>query len=609
MTRDEFLPYAGGLWLLDTEYATPPGDPVVPVCLTAKEVFSGRVVRMFFEEGGRHENPFLPYEDKVFVAFAAHAEWSCFLSLGWSLPVNIVDLHTEFRNEISGRTPPNGYRVFDTSLVGAMDYFHLNHIDAGEKRELQLRISRGYPFTSEEREGILNYCLSDVVCLEKLLHAMAYTIELPYALFRGVHSRAVAHMERNGIPVDREGYERMVRNREQLKARLIRDYEAQHGQSPYMRDRRGDFHFSHRRFESYLGDLGLLKVWRKTPHARLKTDQDYWDEMGRRFLAVRPLAKLVLSIGDLRQFGLMIGSDDRARYPVMPFHSDTGRNQPKAKRFLFLQSSWMRSFVKPAPGRAICYTDWSAAEFLIAGVLSGDKEMLKVYASGDPYLSAAVSMGFAPQGATKETHGTERSVFKIWLLSAQYGATAGSLVRALPAELAAKVPDPLYSAKDFLGQHNKVFMRYWDWAEGHVELFIYDRNYVAQTCFGWRCHHDRRKKPWQVRTKMLNFPMQSTCAEILRWACVYAVEDGIEVMAPVHDALLVGGTVNGIEEVAARTKAAMDKASTMVLGLAMRTDAKIVRYPERFRDPRGAGTWDRIMGLVEEIEGAEVACE
>jgi hypothetical protein len=46
----------------------------------------------------------------------------------------------------------------------------------------------------------------------------------------------------------------------------------------------------------------------------------------------------------------------------------------------------------------------------------------------------------------------------------------------------------------------------------------------------------------------------------------------------------------------------MDRASTLVLGFAMRTDVKIVSYPDRFIDPRGAETWRFIMQLMNEIE-------
>jgi hypothetical protein len=593
--------FKDGVWLLDTEYATPPGDPVIPVCVVAREFFSQRSIRQFFEPAQNYENPFPIGGDALFVAYAAQAEWSCFLSLGWELPTHILDLYAEFRNEISGRTPPEGHKCYDPRLTGAMDFYGLDRISAAEKKEMQMRISQGHPFTSDERTAILQYCDSDVVCLEKLLPAMAPQIELPYAIFRGRNTKAVAHIERAGYPVDRKLYERVIRNLDPLKSRLIADFEAKHGLSPYVRNNDGAHNFSFRKLEAYLADLGLLSIWQKTPRHRLKTKEEYLREMARQHPALLPLANLVKAIGDLRQFGLTIGSDDRARYPVMPFKADTGRNQPKARQFLFAQSSWTRGFIKPTPGQAIAYIDWSAAEFAIAADRSQDPIMLDAYRSGDPYLRSAVSMGFVPEGATKETHGKIRDVVKVWLLSAQYGATAKSLADALPQQLALTMPNPLASAEEFLGKHRHVYSRYWDWAEKRVELFLHE-THCEETVFGWRHRHNNRLKDWQVRNQSLNFPMQATCAEILRWALIYATEDGIEVMAPVHDALLVGGPVDQIEEIVARTQAHMDHASELVLGFAMRTDAKLIRYPDRFMDGRGVETWNNIMQLLDEIE-------
>ena len=55
------------------------------------------------------------------------------------------------------------------------------------------------------------------------------------------------------------------------------------------------------------------------------------------------------------------------------------------------------------------------------------------------------------------------------------------------------------------------------------------------TVFGWRVHVGPDANPRSLR----NFPMQANGAEMLRLACCLATERGIEVCAPVHDALLI----------------------------------------------------------------------
>src|ERR1700733_5169749 len=122
-----------------------------------------------------------------------------------------------------------------------------------------------------------------------------------------------------------------------------------HGPSPYIKNKRGVHMFSFRKFEALITDLGLLSAWQKTPKKRLKTKEDYLLEMAQKHPVLVPFADLVKRIGDLRQFGLTIGSDNRGRYPLMPLKAETGRNQPKARQFLFAQAAWTRGFIKPAP--------------------------------------------------------------------------------------------------------------------------------------------------------------------------------------------------------------------------------------------------------------------
>lgn len=101
-----------------------------------------------------------------------------------------------------------------------------------------------------------------------------------------------------------------------------------------------------------------------------------------------------------------------------------------------------------------------------------------------------------------------------------------------------------------------------------------------------------------------NFPAQANGAEMLRLACSYAVERGINVIAPVHDALLVEGPEGEIDEVVARTQGSMADASRMVLfGFELRSDAKVVRYPDRYMDERGERMWNTVWGLLQRPAG------
>ena len=67
------------------------------------------------------------------------------------------------------------------------------------------------------------------------------------------------------------------------------------------------------------------------------------------------------------------------------FGSKTARNTPGSTSYAFGPATWVRSLIKPPPGRALMYADWSAQEPGIAGYLSGDRALIDAYASGDVY--------------------------------------------------------------------------------------------------------------------------------------------------------------------------------------------------------------------------------
>jgi hypothetical protein len=95
---------------------------------------------------------------------------------------------------------------------------------------------------------------------------------------------------------------------------------------------------------------------------------------------------------------------------------------------------------------------------------------------------------------------------------------------------------------------------------------------------------------------------------MMRIACCLTTERGIDVCCPIHDALLVEGSVYEIKDMVISTQAAMAEASRAVLdGFELRSDAKIVRWPDRFMDPRGERMWAAVTGILDELEAEEEA--
>jgi DNA polymerase I len=233
-------------------------------------------------------------------------------------------------------------------------------------------------------------------------------------------------------------------------------------------------------------------------------------------------------------------------------------------------------------------------EFGIAAALSGDRAMLAAYLSGDPYLAFAKQAGAVPADATKETHGPTRELFKQCVLAVQYGMEAESL--------AARIGQPPMVARDLLRAHRDTYRNFWRWSDAAVDHTMLHSS--LHTVFGWCVHVGDNPNPRSLR----NFPMQANGAEMLRLACCLATERGIEVCAPVHDAVLICAPLVRLEDDIASMRAAMTEASKIILaGFELRTDATRVLYPDRYQDPRGTAMWNRVIELITKRTSTTVA--
>jgi hypothetical protein len=68
---------------------------------------------------------------------------------------------------------------------------------------------------------------------------------------------------------------------------------------------------------------------------------------------------------------------------------------------------------------------------------------------------------------------------------------------------------------------------------------------------------------------------------------------------PVHDAALIEGPSDTIEEIVARAQEAMAEASAIVLnGFRPRSDAVIVRWRAPYMDGRGREFWARVLPML-----------
>ena len=558
---------------MDFEFAQPDGGVPDPVCMVAFEYHTGRVIRLFGPEMKLPDAPFPTDETCLFVAYYASAELACFLQLGWTIPKRILDLYVEFRRRTSGVPPPNG-----SGLIGALSYYGLDCMSSVEKDDMRQLAMRGPPYTAEEQEALLKYCQEDVDALNRLFPKMTPHIDLPRALLRGRYMAAVAHIERNGTPIDIEMYTRMQQHWDTIKLSLIErldNWGIWDGTS-----------FRMKNFEAFLYREDI--PWPRTNTGRLALDEKTFDVMSKLYPDISTIKVLRDTLSGLRLNDLSVGSDERNRCMLSAFRSKTGRNQPSNSRFIFGPSVWIRSLIKPKRGMALAYIDWEQQEFGIAAALSKDKLLIEAYMSGDPYLAFAVQAGAVPPEATKDSHPVEREQFKVCALGVQYGMGAQSLALALGVNEAL--------ARHLLDQHKLTYSKFWEWSQRAIDYA--NLKGEIHTVFGWKVNVGPNLNPRSLG----NFPMQANGAEMLRLACCLATELGIKVCAPVHDAILIEAANDKIDETVAETQSVMQEASEIVLnGFVLRTDAEIIRWPERYRDKRGEKMWDTVTDILDEI--------
>ena len=568
------------IWLVDFEFCVLSGGKPHPICMVATEVRTNRSLRVWEDELPRlSASPYPTDPTCLFVAYYASAELGCHLALNWPFPACVLDLYVEFRNLTNGRETLCGW-----GLLGALAYFGLDGIDVMEKEEMRQLALRGGPWTPEEKAALFGYCESDVVALTKLLARMVSQIDLPRALLRGRYMVASAKIEHNGIPIDTHPLSLLHTHwhgiQDSLIAKIDRNYEVFEGRT-----------FKTARFEQFLADRDM--PWPRLLSGTLDLKDDTFRDMAKTYPILNPLRELLTRRSQMRLLDLAVGSDGRNRTLLSPFSAKTGRNQPSNTKFIFGPSVWLRGLIRPNPGWGLAYVDWGQQEFGIAAALSGDPAMMKAYLSGDPYLLFAQQAGAIPLDGTKATHGPICEQYKQCCLAVQYGMGAESL--------AIRIGQPKAQAQHLLQTHRDAYPTFWRWSDGAVDHAML-RGYLY-TVFGWTIHVASESNPRSLR----NFPMQANGAEMLRLACCYATERGIRICAPVHDALLVEAHLDELGGVVRDTQEAMADASAAVLnGFRLRSDAKVIRYPDRYTDARGQHMWNSVWLTIRELTSESI---
>ena len=139
--------------------------------------------------------------DYTMIAYAAKAELSCFMALGWPFPPQVLDLFFLYKRVINGDPGSKGSGLFPALASYGINYGY----NETQKHDFQtLAADLDHQCTEKEKADLRAYCYEDVRATAKLYLAMAEE-GLPLNAYHwGEYAKAQTVMELEVLPTKYE---------------------------------------------------------------------------------------------------------------------------------------------------------------------------------------------------------------------------------------------------------------------------------------------------------------------------------------------------------------------------------------------------------------------
>ena len=231
-----------------------------------------------------------------------------------------------------------------------------------------------------------------------------------------------------------------------------------------------------------------------------------------------------------KRFWDSVGIDGRVRPYMGIYGAQSARSQPSATSFIPLKAAWMRSLLATKNGRGICGIDFASQEFLLAALLSGDREMLRAYESGDVYLAFGKAIGYIPMDGTKKSHKKERDNCKAVVLGLSYDMSEYGLATDLSEKFGRKVSPE--EALGWINKHKRAYPVFWAYKERVQREYKLKKH--IRLADGWMMWGDNDN-----HRSVGNVGIQGMGSCIMRKAVALAQDRGLDVIFTLHDALYI----------------------------------------------------------------------
>ena len=588
---------------VDTEYITDTTNtiPEKVICFCYTDVFSGEVFRYWEYDKKKSFTPHFDFDDVLLVSYNATAGVGSYLKQLYGRPPNIWDSLIETRRLYKPLRSGKGAMKL---LATATNYGIKDKISEADKEEnLDLILRRNkfkelpFEYSKEEQKQILDYCQSDTDVLAQVFIKQVEDIEeklnlkteeqfeteLWQILNRGYAISCVSLVERNGIPVDVNLINKFNETWPKVKNILIEKFNKD------IDVFNENLTFSHAKFDELIKRNGLDRRWPRMKSGHFTTNKKYVKQN----LHIKDLAKF----NEIRTFQNMTkltsytpGYDGRVRTSLNMFGTITGRASPSSAKYPFGASKWARNFIKPSYGNYLVYLDYKSQEPGVMGYLSGDKNLIQSYESGDIYINTAKLFGYWDELASKQEKKKIRNKFKVLYLASSYGQGPRAIAESLKCSVA--------HAKFLQMKYHETYKKYFNWNKGFIEAGL-NKNYLT-TIYGWQRHikdlfQFKDGKKIDIRRSLLNWPIQSHGAEILRKALIDLTDENFEVCALVHDAVLIQIPIPEFSQRLEEAKDIMQKASFEVVGGVIKVDHEIIKTNYKQLDDNGEPNDDQKL--------------
>lgn len=240
------------------------------------------------------------------------------------------------------------------------------------------------------------------------------------------------------------------------------------------------------------------------------------------------------------------------RPQIGPLSAKTGRNGSKpSSGFIYTMAKPFRGLVDPPEGFVLVELDYHSEEIGIAAYLTGDPNMIRWYEGPDYYTSMAQELDHT----VKDKHDPRRAMFKTFSLAMNYGAGVENLSRVTGMD-----ESDVRDLKDRLKED--VFPEFWAFQDNLKEEVV---RWQGRPWFsdGFRVEHDIFDGKI---TTLLNWWCQGCGAYILRRLLYELHKRDIQIVAPIHDAVVFMCREEEMEEKIAEVSEIMRKVSEAACG-------------------------------------------